>query len=407
MRVHRAVFTGLAASLGLSLVATGAAAAAAEPVWAATWQASPEPPRAPTVALNNQTVRQIVRISLGGNRFRVRLSNAYNDNPLRIGAAHVALAATGSSIQLGSDKSLTFGGGVREVVIPPHAYVTSDPVDLAVPALGTLAVSLYVPDNEKVVTEHFFALQTAYVAPKDVSGATALTGATTVTKRLLLTGVDVAVTRKSRVVVAIGDSTTGGFGSTADSNRRWTDYLAERLVAKKLPTAIVNAAIGGNRLLHDFIGPNVLSRFDQDVLSQPGVTHAVVLIGINDFGLPGGRKLPQEEVTLEQMVAGFRQLIARAHGRGIKIIGGTLLPFGAIPDRPGYYSDASAAKRDSLNQWIRTSKEFDGVIDFEAAVRDPKDPKKMLPEFDSGDHLNPNDAGYKAMADAIDLKLLD
>lgn len=406
MRVHRAVLAALVGSTGLSLL-TSALGATSEPVWAATWQASPEAPRAPAVVLNNQTIRQIVRISLGGSRFRVRLSNEYNDNPLRIGAAHVALAAAGSSTQLGSDKPLTFGGGAREVVIPPHAYVTSDAVDLAVPSLGTLAVSLYLPDNEKTLTEHFFAMQTAYIAPKDVSGAATLQGATTITKRVLLTGVDVAVTRKSRVVVALGDSTTGGFGSTADGNRRWTDYLAERLAAKKLPTAVVNAAIGGNRLLHDFIGPNVLSRFDQDVLAQPGVTHAVVLIGINDFGLPGGRKLPQEEVTLEQMVAGFRQLIARAHGRGIKIIGGTLLPFGPIPDRPGYYSDASAAKREALNQWIRSSREFDGVIDFEAAVRDSKDPKKMLAEYDSGDHLNPNDAGYKAMADAIDLKMLD
>ncbi len=406
MRDYRAVLTGLMAA-GLLLGSAASMAAAAEPVWAATWQASPEPPRAPTVTLNNQTVRQVVRVSLGGSRFRVRLSNEYNDNPLRIGAAHVPLPRVGSSIQLGTDKALTFGGGTREVVIPPHAYVVSDPVDLTVPSLGSLAVSLYIPDNEKTITEHFFALQTAWIAPKDVTGATTLQGATTVTKRLLLAAVDVAVTRRTKVVVALGDSITGGFGSTAEANRRWTDLLSERLAARKVATAVVNAGIGGNRLLHDFIGPNALSRFDQDVLSQSGVTHAVVLIGINDFGLPGGRKLPQEEVTLEQMVAGLRQLIARAHGRGVKIIAGTLLPFGPIPERPGYYSDASAAKREALNQWIRSSREFDGVIDFEAAVRDPKDPKRMLAEFDSGDHLNPNDAGYKAMADAIDLKLLD
>ena len=403
MRGYRAMLTGLVTAL----VIHAAPLSAAEVLWAATWQASPEPPRAPAVALNNQTVRQVVRISLGGSRFRVRLTNEYNDNPLRVGAAHVALAAEGSSIKLGTDRALTFGGGAREIVIPPHAYVMSDPVDLVVPAQGLLAVSLYVPDNERTITEHFFALQTAWIAPRDATGATTLQGATTVTKRLLLAGVDVAVARRGKVVVALGDSITGGFGSTADANHRWTDYLAERLTAKKAATAVVNAGIGGNRLLHDFIGPNALSRFDRDVLSQSGVTHAIVLIGINDFGLPGGRKLPQEEVTLEQMVAGFRQLIARAHGRGVKIIGGTLPPFGPIPDRPGYYSDASAAKREALNQWIRISHEFDGVIDFEAALRDPKEPKRMLAEYDSGDHLNPNDAGYKAMADAIDLKLLD
>jgi lysophospholipase L1-like esterase len=377
-----------------------------DPIWAATWQASPEPARAPAVTLNNQTVRQVLRISQGGEKFRVRLSNEFGDTPLRIGAAHIALAAEGSSIKLGSDRTLTFGGA-NEVVIPEHSYVLSDPVTLAAPALSLLAVSLYVPDNEKTLTEHFFALQNAWVVPRDATSATVLQAPTTITKRVILAGVDVAVARRGKVIVALGDSTTSGFGSTAGADRRWTDRLAERLATRKGSFSIVNAGIGGNRLLHDFIGPNALSRFDRDVLSQSGVTHVVVLIGINDFGLPGGRKLPQEEVSLEQMVAGLRQLITRAHERNVKIIGATLLPFGPIPERPGYYSETSAAKREALNQWIRTSKEFDGVIDFEAAVRDPQDPKIMLAAYDSGDHLNPNDDGYKAMADAIDLKVFD
>ncbi|MEP7312848.1 MAG: SGNH/GDSL hydrolase family protein [Pseudomonadota bacterium] len=400
---------GLLAVLAASLLVAvcPARAAAAEVMWAAAWHASPEAARAPIVTLNNQTVRQSVRVSLGGDRVRVRLSNEFGDSSLRIGAAHVALAGADSSIQLGTDRALTFGGGSREVVIPPRAYVISDAVDIAVPSLGQLAISLYVPGNEKTLTEHFFALQRAFIAKGDVTGATTIEGATVVTKRLLLSGVDVAVSRRAKVVVAIGDSTTSGFGSTADSDRRWTDRLAERLVAKKARVSVVNAGIGGNRLLHDFIGPNALSRFDRDVLSQSGVTHVVVLIGINDFGLPGGRKLPLEEVTLTQMVAGFRELVTRAHGRGLKIIAGTLTPFGAIPERPGYYSEASAAKREALNQWLRTSKEFDAVIDFDAALRDPKEPKNILAAYDSGDHLNPNDAGYKAMADAIELKLFD
>jgi lysophospholipase L1-like esterase len=392
---------------GLLAVAGTAVSRAADINWAATWQASPEPARAPIITLNNQTVRQVVRLSLGGSRFRVRLSNEFGDSPLRIGSAHVAIAAAGSSIQLGTDRALTFSGGSREVTIPEHSYVMSDPVDLALPSLGQLAVSLYVPGNVRTLTEHFFALQNAYIAPNDVTGSTTLAGATTVTRRLLLSGVDVAVSRRTRVVVALGDSTTSGFGSTAGTDRRWTDRLAERLVAKKASVAVVNAGIGGNRLLHDFIGPNALSRFDRDVLSQSGVTHVVVLIGINDFGLPGGRKLPQEEVTLEQMVAAFRQLTARAHERGLKVIAATLTPFGPIPERPGYYSEASSTKREALNKWIRSSREFDSVIDFDAALRDPKDPKNMLPAYDSGDHLSPNDDGYKAMADAIDLKLLD
>ena len=300
MQANRAFF----AVLTMGLLATGGVVVArdADITWAATWQASPEPARAPIITLNNQTVREVVRISLGGSKFRVRLTNEFGGTPLRIGSAHVAIAAGGSSIKLGSDRALTFGGGAREVIIPEHSYVMSDPVDLTVPSLGQLAVSIYVPDNERNLTEHFFALQSAYVAPHDVTGATTLQGTTTITKRLLLCGVDVAASRRTHVVVALGDSITGGFGSTPDTDRRWTDRLAERLVAKKGNVAVVNAGIGGNRLLHDFIGPNALSRFDRDVLEQPGVSHVVILIGINDFGLPGGRKLPQEEVSLEQMV---------------------------------------------------------------------------------------------------------
>lgn len=395
-----------AVATGLLLALPAVPALSKDINWAATWQASPEPARAPAVTLNNQTVRQVLRISQGGEKFRVRLSNEYGDTPLRIGSAHMALAAEGSSIKLGSDRTLTFGGA-NEVVIPEHSYVLSDPVDLAAPALTQLAVSLFIPENEKTLTEHFFALQNAWVVPRDATSATVLQGPTTITKRVVLTGVDVAVGRRGKVIVALGDSTTSGFGSTAGSDRRWTDRLAERLATRKGSFSIVNAGIGGNRLLHDFIGPNALSRFDRDVLSQSGVTHVVVLIGINDFGLPGGRKLPQEEVSLEQMVSGLRQLIARAHERNVKIIGATLPPFGPIPERPGYYSETSAAKREALNQWIRTSKEFDGVIDFETALRDPQDAKSMLAAYDSGDHLNPNDDGYKAMADAIDLKVFD
>jgi lysophospholipase L1-like esterase len=264
-----------------------------------------------------------------------------------------------------------------------------------------------VPGNVKELTEHFFAMQEAWIAPRDVTGEATLAGAKVVTKRVILSGVDVVAPRRTKVMVALGDSTTGGFGSTLNGNQRWTDYLAERFVEKKQSVAVVNAGIGGNRLLHDFIGPNVLSRFDRDALSQSGVTHVVLLIGLNDFGLPGGRKLPQEEVTVEQVVAGFRQLIARAHARGVKVIGATLPPFGPLPERPGYYSEASAAKRNALNQWIREGKEFDAVIDFDLALRDPMDAKNMRTEFDSGDHMHPNDWGYKAMAWAINLKLFD
>jgi lysophospholipase L1-like esterase len=408
LSIMKAALAFRALLAGSVLILSGLTGAhAADINWVSSWHASPEPTRAPTVTLNNQTVRQVVRVTLGGSKVRVKLSNEFGETAVRIGAAHIALAGEGTTIQVGSGRALTFSGGAKEVIIPEHAYVYSDPVDLVVPAMGQLAISFHVPGNERIETEHFFALQDAWIVAKDATAAPVLTGATLVSKRLLLSGVEVDAGRRSRVVVAIGDSTTGGFGSTPNTNRRWTDVLAERLAQKKSPIAVINAGIGGNRLLHDFIGPNVLSRFDRDVLSQPGVSHVVVLIGINDFGLPGGRKLPQEEVTVQQMVAGFRQLITRAHDRGVKVIGATVLPFGPIPERPGYYSEESAAKREALNQWIRSSREFDGIIDFEAAVRDPKDAKKMLPAFDSGDHLSPNDEGYKAMGNAIDLKLFD
>lgn len=396
--------TTLLPALALGLLLPAAMAAGKGSNWTTTWQASPEPPRTPTIALNNQTIRQVVRISAGGNRFRVRLSNEYGDAPLHIGAAHLAIAAEGPAIRLGSDRTLTFSGA-RDIYIPEHAFVYSDPVELTVPALGSIAVSLHLPGNEKTITEHSFAMQTAWVVKGDATGTTKLEGASTITKRALLSGVDVITGGKVHTIVTLGDSITGGFGSTPDANKRWPDQLAERLVAKKEDYAVANAGIGGNRLLHDFIGPNAVSRFERDVLSRSNVSHVIVLIGINDFGLPGRRNQPAEEVTLEQMVTGLRQLIERAHEHDIRIIGATLLPFNVIPEAPGFYSEASAAKREALNKWIRESGEFDDFIDFDKALRDPRDPKNMLATYDSGDHLNPNDAGYKAMADAIDLKL--
>jgi lysophospholipase L1-like esterase len=387
---------------------TTAVAAADTTHWAATWEASPEPQRAPAVALTNQTVRQIAHVSIGGIWVRIQLSNEFGDRPLTVGDAHIALAAgAGAATKPGSDRTLTFGGR-PQITIPPGARVVSDPVSLTVPPLSNVAVSVYFPGPVGDVTEDFFALQTGYVAAGDLTKAADLPGASTITKRVILTGIDVGAVAKSKVVVALGDSLTDGYGSTPDTNHRWPDFLAARLATRKAGAlAVVNAGIGGNRLLHDVIGPNALSRFDRDVLAQPNVGHLIVLLGINDFGFPGGRNLPQEDVSAVDVIAGYRQLIERAHSYGIRVLGATLPPFGPIPDRPGYYSEASEAKRKAVNQWIRTSGAFDGVIDFEAALRDPKDSSRMLPAYDSGDHLNPNDAGYQAMANAIDLRLFD
>ena len=384
-----------------------AAAAGAADIWAATWEAAPEPPRPPLIALSNQTVRQIAHVSLGGIFLRVRLSNEFGDKPLTVGAAHVALAASGGpGIQPDTDRPVTFGGK-PSITIPPGARALSDPVSLTVPAMSDVAVSVYFPPQaENAVTSHYFAMQSGYVAAGNVTGAASVTPTSTINYNVVLTGLDVSGPRGTKVVVTLGDSLTGGFGSTAGTNHRWPDLLSAKLAARKI--GVVNAAIGGNRLLHDFFGPNALSRFDRDVLSQPSVGYLIVLLGINDFGLPGGRGLPAEEVSADDVIAGYRQLIARAHSYGIKVFIATLPPFGPIPERPGYYSDASEAKREAVNQWIRlNAKEFEGVVDFDAALKDPAAHIRMAPAFDSGDHLDPNDAGYAAMADAVEMRLFE
>ena len=404
----------LAVAAGLAFVtaALPTVTTAAEPIadanWAATWTASPEPPRNPPTVLANQTVREIARISLGGGRFRVRLTNEYGSKPVTIGSTHIALAGPGASIQTQSDRQLTFNGKA-EVTIPAFSSVVSDPTDMPVPNLSTMAVSLYFPGASGEATSHFFGLQTSYVAPGAQTSARDLPGAATLTERPFVSAIEVAQAKRTKVVVALGDSITDGFGSQMGANHRWPDHLAERLVVRKGPAyfAVVNAAISGNRLMHDFIGPNALSRLDRDVLAQSGVTHLIVLEGVNDFGFPGARKLADEDVTAEDVIAAYRQIILRAHAHGIKVIGATMPPFGPIPSRPGFYSDAAAAKRAAVNNWVRTGRGFDAVIDFDAVLRNPKTPTQLNPAFDSGDHLNPNDAGYQAMADAIDLKLFD
>ncbi|HWF01027.1 MAG TPA: SGNH/GDSL hydrolase family protein [Caulobacteraceae bacterium] len=384
-----------------------AAAAGAAEIWAATWEAAPEPARPPLIALSNQTVRQIAHISLGGIFVRVRLSNEFGDKPLTVGAAHVALAAGGGpGIQPDTDRPVTFGGK-PQITIPPGARALSDPVSLTVPAMSDVAVSIWFPPQaESAVTSHYFAMQSGYVAAGNVIGAASLTPTSTINYNVVLSGLDVSGPRGTKVVVTLGDSLTGGFGSTAGANHRWPDLLSAKLAGRKI--GVVNAAIGGNRLLHDFFGPNAMSRFDRDVLSQPSVGYLIVLLGINDFGLPGGRGLPAEEVSADEVIAGYRQLIARSHSYGIKVFIATIPPFGPIPERPGYYSDASEAKREAVNQWIRlNTKEFEGVVDFDAALKDPAAHIRMAPAFDSGDHLDPNDAGYAAMADAVEMRLFE
>jgi lysophospholipase L1-like esterase len=378
-----------------------------------TWTASPQAPEPPFIQANpaqfdNQTIRQIVHISVGGSRMRVRLSNEYGRTPLVVGSVHIArqLAGNGASIMPGTDRPLTFGGRTG-VTIPAGAPVLSDPVDLEAPALSNLAISIHLPKPTVASSFHSLGVQTTYVSSQgDFTAAGTLPTATTTTSWFFLSGVSVATRRPPAAVVALGDSITDGFASTVDANRRWPNLLAARLQAapRLRHVAVMDHGISGNRTLHDFIGPNALARFDRDVLVAPGAKWVVVLEGINNIGLPGVFGLPQEAVSAEDIIFGYRQLIDRAHEKGLKIYGGTLTPFEGTTI-PGYFTPAGEVKRQSVNQWIRTSGAFDAVIDFDKAIRDPLQPTRMLPAYDSGDHLHPNDAGYQAMANFIDLGL--
>src|SRR5215468_3257264 len=360
--------------------------------WVGTWGASPQQPvtafgSAPSFA--NQTVREIVRISVGGERFRVRLTNEFGTQPLLIGAAHVAISAGGAAIKPGTDRVLTFSGH-SSIMVPQGAPVLSDPVDLEAADLASLAISIYLP-------------QTAYIVTGDATGAADVgAGATTSTARFFLSGVEAGSFERKSAIVTFGDSITDGTQSTVNTNHRWPDRLAERLAASgDDDTGVVNEGISGNRILHDNAGPNALSRFDRDVVATPGVRFMTVLLGINDIGFGGF--IPTEAVSADDIIGGYRQLIARAHSHGIRIYGATLTPFDNVGSP--YFSAAHEVQRQTVNAWIRTSGEFDAVIDFDKVVRDPNNPSKLLPAFDSGDHLHPSDAGYKAMADSINLKL--
>ena len=378
--------------------------------WVGTWSASPmaadSVPGSTNNGFSNQTLRHVTHVSIGGDRVRVRLSNAYGAQPLVIGAAHVALHSTAASIVPGSDRALTFGGQ-SSITIPSNGLVLSDPVQLDVPALGDLAVSIYVPGTTGPTTWHQLGMQTTYVSPPgNFTATTAMPVATTEQSRFWLADVEVLAPRKIDAVVMLGDSITDGYASTPDANHRYPDFLSQRLNGKRShhKMAVLNEGISGNRVLHDIFGPNQSARYDRDVAAQAGVTHVIVLEGINDIGLPGVFVPASETVSAAEIIAGLHQLIERAHVRGLKIFGGTLTPFkGTI--FAGYYSPAKEAKRQAVNQWIRSSGEFDAVIDFDLATQDPSDPARLLPAYDSGDHLHPNDIGYKAMADFVDLSL--
>lgn len=355
-------------------------------------------------------MRQTARISIGGERVRIVLSNAYGVQPLVIGAAELALAHSPAAIVAGSSHALRFDGQ-RGTVVPPGAIVISDPLAWPVAPLASLSISLYLPEITPTSTLHFDARQTACIATGDVAGQVELNAETRFTSRLFLSAVWVETAATARAVVVLSDSIADGDGSTLDANRRWPDGLAERLLAAEgAPVAVLNQGISGGRVLANGMGVNALARFDRDVLAQPGVDTLVLMLGLNDIGWPGGVLDPAAALpTAASLTSAYRQLIARARAHGLRVIGATLTPFaGALCDGPFayFYDPAKESLRGQVNAWIREAGQFDAVIDFDAVVRDPQSPTRLRPEFDSGDHLHLQDRGYAAMAAHVDLALL-
>jgi lysophospholipase L1-like esterase len=385
--------------------------------WIGSWTSSPQPAWGPDFPvplgmpanLWKQTIRQTARLSIGGSRVRIVLSNEYGKMPLMIGAADIALAGEGGKIKEGSGHAVTFGGNPT-IVIPPGAPAISDPIDMSVDPLALLSVSLYLPEITPLATVHWDGHQTAYVGAGNQVANVDFKADSKMTQRVFLSEILVDAPAGARAVVAFGDSITDGDGSTVDGNDRWPDRLAERLAkVGGPPVAVLNQGISGAKILSDRMGVNALARFDTDVLSQPKADTVILMMGINDLGWPGsGLALHEPEPTAEEIIEGYKQLIARAHAHGLRIIGATLTPFGdSFAGTPfeGYYTPEKEKIRVALNDFIRSGA-FDGVIDFDKIIVDPQKPGYSLPKYDKGDHLHPNATGYEAMGGAIDLNTM-
>jgi lysophospholipase L1-like esterase len=426
MRLRKAI---VALVVGLALVQV----VYAQDHWVTTWVAAPQqpraggPPPAPPAAggqrgqpgpagpaavpapttFYDQTIRMVARTSLGGRRARVTLSNAFANAPLKIGTAHIALRSKESAIVPGSDRTLMFSGK-PSVTIPPGAQMISDTIDLEIPQLSDLAISVYVPGESGPLTTHATGLHTTYIAKGNVASEPVLNDTTTTRSYYWLSAIDVMASPDAAAIVAFGDSITDGATSTNDGDHSWPSALAARILttsgAAKL--AVLNQGISGNRLLADGAGVNALARFDRDVLGMSGVKWVMILEGINDIGgttSTRGNGPPPNPVTPDELIGAIKQMIDRAHAHGIKVLGCTLTPY----EGAGYYSEKGEEVRQAVNRWIRTGAAFDAVVDFDKATQDPANPKTFKTGFNDGDHLHPNDAGYKAMADAIDLKIFN
>ena len=382
--------------------------------WIASWYAAPQsyndpiptsiiPTPFPPISISNQTVRQIVHVSYGGSQIRIKLSNLLGAAPVTFTAVHVARSTGGSGIDITADRSVTFSGQ-SNVTLAAGTEMWSDSVNLSSPTQADLAVSLFIQSSAPVATYHLSALQTSYLASGNQTGVASLSGATTLSSYYWLSEVDVSSTDNVKVIVTFGDSITDGVGSVVDTNHRWPNLFDDRVqaaVGSVGKASIVNAGLGGNRWLHDVFGPAGQSRFARDVVGVPGATHVVILLGINDIGF--GELIPSEAVSSDQIITAINTAIAQAKAQHMKVFLGTLTPYqGSF-----YFDEAGEAKRQAVNAFVRSAAGVDGVIDFDKAIQDPSNPAALFPAYDSGDHLHPSNAGYQAMANAIDLSLLN
>lgn len=382
-------------------------------VWVASWGTSqqiPEPQNAlPPEDLRDATVRQIVHLSMGGPALRVHVSNAFGSEALHFTSVHIAraLSPASAAIDPATDRQLTFAGRA-DVTVPPGAQFISDPLDYSAAPLSDLAVTFHLDAPPVGETGHPGSRATSYYVHGDAVSAAALAQAKPVEHWYNLAGIDVEAAPGSAAVAALGDSITDGHGGTTNGNDRWTDVLARRLQASPLTrnVAVSNQGIGGNHLLTDGLGPNALARFDRDVLAQAGVKWVIVFEGVNDLGVLariGEVPAAEHAALVHRILAAYQQIVVRAHAQGLRIFGATITPYvGSVYYHPGPLSEAD---RQTVNQWIRASGHFDAVIDFDAVVRDPQHPNELLPAYDSGDHLHPSPAGYKAMGEAVSLSL--
>jgi lysophospholipase L1-like esterase len=402
-----------------SVGAANAAAGASNADWVGAWAQAPQPAMpGGQASFDHQSIRLIERVSCGGGRWRIHVSNLYGDAPLLIGAAHVARRTAGGAIDPNTDRLLSFAGETT-FTIPARAEALSDPIDLEVPALSDLAVSLYLPQPTVASTTHILAMQTSYVSqdPGDSTAAAEMPNAKAIHSRPFLAGIDVVAPAGGATIVVFGDSGVDGDGSSADANRRWTDALAARLKASGgTRLGVLNEGIIGNRLLRDSpgksaaqfgaaLGPSGLARFDRDVLSRPGVKYVLIRLGINDIAMPGSLADDAERATAADLIAGYRQLLGMARQHGLQVIVTTLTPFERAEFAPGFYTPRKDQVRQAVNAWIRSSGEFDAVVDLDLVLRDPHHPRRLAPQVDSGDHLHLNDRGYTRAAEAVPLSL--